>query len=354
MTTRRSILAAMGLAPVLAATGAGAHSAFFAPTGTLREAAERRGRYFGAALRPEFLSDERLRRAVLGDCGSLTPEIHLKWDALRPTPDQWTTQPVEELLDFAARHDLTVRGHALLWPQSTPAWAARDIGRQGWSVIEAHFDGVFARFGDRIHDWDVVNEPVGDDGGLRPNLFHRAVGPDYVERALRAARERSATARLVVNDYGLEYDNPVEARRREGLLALVRDLRRQGAPLDAVGLQAHLDLSKGPLKAEILKPFLRRLADEGVEILITELDVKEAALDGGAAARDQRVSDAVDRYLELALAEPAVKGVTTWGLSDRHSWLQSDGAADLNRGLPYDAALNPKPMRDAIQARLAA
>jgi endo-1,4-beta-xylanase len=57
-----------------------------------------------------------------------------------------------------------------------------------------------------------------------------------------------------------------------------------------------------------------------------------------------------------------VKGVITWGLSDRFSWLQTGpemANADrapmaLNRGLPYDANFDPKPMHAAIFDRLLA
>jgi endo-1,4-beta-xylanase len=62
-------------------------------------------------------------------------------------------------------------------------------------------------------------------------------------------------------------------------------------------------------------------------------------------------------YLDVALDEPSVKVVMTWGLSDRESWLNSD--ADFKRtdglrvrGLPYDDQLKPKLMRSALAAAL--
>ena len=60
-------------------------------------------------------------------------------------------------------------------------------------------------------------------------------------------------------------------------------------------------------------------------------------------------------YLDIALEQASVTGVTTWGLSDRHSWLQKQpvrptaSPAGLNRGLPYDGALTPKPVYWTIQ-----
>ena len=80
------------------------------------------------------------------------------------------------------------------------------------------------------------------------------------------------------------------------------------------------------------------------------------------AQRDRQVADATARYLDVALAQSAVRGVTTWGLSDRHSWLQvtpadlarypggwRDGSSPgVNRGLPFDTAMRRKPMYHAI------
>ncbi|MNJ57906.1 Endo-1,4-beta-xylanase A precursor [compost metagenome] len=100
----------------------------------------------------------------------------------------------------------------------------------------------------------------------------------------------------------------------------------------------------------------------GLELVITELDVRERDLVQPAAVRDELVAAHVGQYLDAALEHPAVKGVITWGISDRHSWLQltaedigrfpgawSDGSSPgLNRGLPYDSDLRSKPMREAI------
>jgi endo-1,4-beta-xylanase len=307
----------------------------------------------------QIAAEPSLHSALLEDCDSLTPEIHLKWDALQPAREVWTTEPADRLIAFAQRNGMKVRGHALLWDQSTPAWARSAIADGDWSVIEAHFRTVLGRYAEKVDEWDVVNEPIDapqGKGGLRDNLFHRGLGPDYVARALTTARALAPKARLMINEYGFEYDNYVEEGRRTAMLRLVESLRKQGTPLDGVGLQAHLDLSKGPLKPEILDRFLRDLADLEVYIAVTELDVNEHDRGLSLRERDRRVADETRRYLDIVLAHSAVRGVTTWGLSDRHSWLQDQLAAGspTNRGLPFDRSFQPKPMRDALVSALAA
>jgi hypothetical protein len=95
------------------------------------------------------------------------------------------------------------------------------------AVMEAHFGTVLAETQSYIRDWDVLNEiianPPGSDNpspttdDLRPTIWSRALGPAYIERALRMARGLDATLRLTINDYGVEDDTPwAEAKRQRG------------------------------------------------------------------------------------------------------------------------------------------
>jgi endo-1,4-beta-xylanase len=116
------------------------------------------------------------------------------------------------------------------------------------------------------------------------------------------------------------------------------------------------------MPANVLGRFLKEIADLGLFIVISELDVKEHDYVLPMDQRDARVADETRRYLDVTLDQPAVRGLTTWGLSDRHSWLQvtkddfarypdawKDGSSPgLNRGLPFDSSMKPKPMYRAI------
>lgn len=366
--TRRAFIGAAALAPALglAAWRPVREGLPLDPppvkTATLADAASAQGRYFGAAVRAEQLrQNAELRGAVLRDCQVLTPEIHLKWNSLEWRKGEFNFAPVDDLLDFSQSHGMQVRGHTLLWDQGTPDWARQEmLRRRDWSLMSGHLERVLKRYGDRIADWDVINEPIdtqGGAGGLRRNVFHRAFGPTYIERVLEEARALAPKAHLVVNDYGFEYDNPVDQARRKAIVALARRLRASGTPLDGIGVQAHLDLSKEPLAADGLRDMTQQLVDLGLEITITELDVKESSFHGTAAARDQKVADETRRYLETMLAFTQVRGVVTWGLSDRHSWLSEPpqrqyADAPPNRGLPYDVDYRPKPMYHALSEAL--
>lgn len=329
---------------------------------TLRGAAHRNGRFFGCATSSVLLAQDAAFAAAVGtQCGVITPEYQLKWNAIEYSPHSFNYKPVDDILAFAKTHRQKLRGHTLMWEQSTPQWAKTAmLAKTGgdWSVVTNYFTAVLGRYAAEISQWDVVNEFIdtqsGDDG-LRTTTFYQAFGPGYIERAFRQARALAPSAHLMLNDYSLEYENDVDEARRVQMIATLTALKAAGAPIDGVGIQAHLDLSKGPLPIARLARFYADIAALGLEITITELDVREADTTQPIAARDAAVATHVTTFLGVALAQPAVVGVVTWGLTDKYSWLNAPGlsGAGLNRGLPSDYLLATKPMYASVDVAFA-
>jgi endo-1,4-beta-xylanase len=322
----------------------------------LRAVASGGGRYFGTAVQAAALSgDDALRSTLTLDCASITPEWAMKWDALAPKPGAYNFNEMDRLADFAGRNGLALRGHTLLWHKSMPGWAASLIGRtRQWQHVEAHLEKVMMRYGSRIREWDVVNEPIepnDGDSGLRNNQLMRAFGQDYIEWAFWSAHKFAPNARKLINEFGLEYNLPYEGQRRLSLLHLLARLKSRNVPVDTVGLQAHLDLRKGTVYRDGIHGMIRDITAMGLKIVITELDVTEADMSLPLARRDSLVADETRRYLDIVLDFGSVIGVNTWGLSDSYSWLRSQRSRS-NRGLPYDVDWQPKLMHEAIRTAL--
>lgn len=319
-------------------------------------------RRYGAAVRPDQLVEDTPLLAAIKRCNILVPEYHGQWSAVEWQKGEPWYGNYDAILDFAEDHGMAVRGHALIWEQMTPDWArAEMLEKRDWRTVTRHFASLLPRYSGRIADWIVVNEMIdteGGENGLRRTSFQQAYGSDYVAMALLTANSLDPRARLMINDYALTYDNPVDEARRKALLKLVENLRARGIPLHSVGLQGHLDLAKGAIPQQRLARFLKDLADTGVSLAITELDAIEADRSLPLAARDMAVADHISSFLDVVMEQPAVDSIVTWGLSDRHSWLQEntpdtlaalshapvDGQR-LNRGLPFDADMKPKPMQ---------
>jgi endo-1,4-beta-xylanase len=355
--SRRAVVSA-GACAVLAAGTQWAAAA--APS--LADLAARSGRFFGAALTSALAVDAGPSgRLLMDECSVWVPEWELKWGALaRDLAGPTSFAAVDRLVAAARRAGKRLRGHTLLWHQNLPAGVADLTTRADWDrVVAPHVTAVAGRYADAMFQWDVVNEAIEPrDGGadrMRRTPFYRMLGPDYVAESFRLAHAAAPAGRLYLNDYNVCYADGWQEPRRAGLLRLLERLRAAGVPVHGLGIQAHLD-TRFRFEPAVFRGFLGTVAGMGLEIAITELDVREADGAGGRslAARRQRAADEVERVLAVALDSPALVGVATWGLTDRESWLRKSRPLPDNQGLPYDDALSPTPMRETLAALFAA
>jgi endo-1,4-beta-xylanase len=187
--------------------------------------------------------------------------------------------------------------------------------------------------------------------------WYRALGKDYIAIAFRAARAADPDVKLYINEYGT--DDP---GKRAKLLAVLRDLRAQGVPIDGVGHQMHISVDWPPLPN--IKQAFDEVAALGLENQVTELDVslysdpgecwhdpKACLPDLGNPVPSDILRAQAQRYralFDLFEQEPSIKAVTLWGYSDKHTWLTSTPVPRTNLPLLFDADLQPKPALRAI------
>jgi endo-1,4-beta-xylanase len=317
-------LAASSLAGACSAAGA-----------TLGSAAAASGRYFGAALEPAYLDEKPYRSLATTQLNCVTPENQMKWglvEGLRGTFD-WT--PADALVAFAKANGQKVRGHTLVWHSQLPPWLIQGkfSPQEVRDLMVAHIAAEAGRYKGSIYAWDVVNEPFTDDGQWRKSIFFDAMGPDYVAIALRAARAADPAAKLYVNDYNVETDGP----KMRALYDLVASLKRAGAPIDGVGLQSHFVAGAAPKK---LGAVMVEFASLGVDVAVTELDlrIRLPADEKSLAAQAADYASVVG----ACRATPRCVGVTSWGVTDDHSWIPAFFSG-YGVALPFDENYRPKP-----------
>jgi endo-1,4-beta-xylanase len=201
-----------------------------------------------------------------------------------------------------------------------------------------------------MHSWDVVNEAIDlDTGKLRETLWLKAFGPAYIDMAFHAARAADPHALLVYNDWGCEA--AANDRFRAATLDFLERALARGVPIDALGMQGHLDAFGPRVDQAKLRTFLAHVKALGLKVLVTEHDVDDHDGPSDFAARDRSVADASRRFLDVVLDCDATVAILTWGLSDR--FLQAEGWRDrLFRGgprtLPLDADLQRTPLWRAM------
>lgn len=329
-------------------------------TAGLATHAARTGRFYGAAINNRALrQDPDFMAHVPAECAMVVGEGGFKWWDLRPAPDRFDYTLSDRLVGYAEAHRLRVRGHTLLWHEANPAWLARTLAPgNAEALLTEHVRNVAGRYRGRLAHWDVVNEVIEPrdhrPDGLRDSLWLRALGPRYIDLAFRLCAETDPFALRVLNDYGMEYasDDNHEPRRR-AMLRLLAALKARGVPVQALGIQAHLDAAEKRLDQKRLARFLDDVAALGLAILVTEFDVNDRSLPADITTRDAGVAAHARAYLDVVLANRAVIGVLSWGLSDRyssigHAYPRHDGAQP--RPLPLDAELRRKPLWSAMAA----
>lgn len=351
--TRRHLLAAMPAVALGATRGASAQTT----EKTLTALAASKGLLYGAAAANWQLDrDVILRRTFSRQCAAVVPEWEMKWGTIEGTRGMRNYGAADRIVAFAYSHGLKVRGHAALWYRNLPKWVEPALKTEGEAVIVAHVRDLLEHYKGNIRSWDIVNEAIepkdGLQDGLRNSAFLRVLGPDYIARTFSIAAEADPDIQAFYNEYGLYHNDDVDAQRRKAVLALLEKLKTQGAPIYGLGIQGHLRVDR-PFDPSVFATFLREVANLGLKILITELDVDDRRLTQTQSERDRLVADMATSFINVALAERAVEGLLTWGLSDRYSWLNSstnptrtDGT--MNRCLPYDENFERKPFWFAL------
>lgn len=330
---------------------------------TLRAQAAAKGLIFGAAGQYKQLnSDKAYANLFAQQCGMLVPENELKFNnLLRPSPNRFDFTRSDWLARFARSHDMLLRGHTLVWHVGLPNWFKATVNKQNAEkILREHIAIVAGHYAGRIHSWDVVNEAINLDSQRSDNLRNtpwlQFLGPDYIDLAFRTASDADPQALLVYNDFDLDYDIPKAENKRNATLKLLERWKAKGTPIQALGTQAHLQANPRGLQFTRIRRFLSNVADLGLKILITELDVHDRNLPRDSGVRDREVASMYEDYLSAVLDEPAVIAVITWGLSDRYTWLASNQPRSDKapvRPLPFDGQLKPKLAYQAIARAIA-
>ncbi|GAB2918198.1 endo-1,4-beta-xylanase [Streptomyces mayteni] len=339
-TPRGAVVAALAAVALLTPTGHAGAADSRAAAPPLRELAAESGRFLGLGVNGPLL-DQANYTAIAGtEFSSLTPGNEMKWGSVEPTRGSYDWAGADRIVDYAEAHDQEVHGHTLVWHSQLPNWVANGTFADGElrQVMTDHIATEVGRYAGRIARWDVVNEPLDEDGTLRDTVFLREIGPDYIADALRAARAADPDARLYINDYNTDG----LGAKSDGMYELVTSLLDAGVPLDGVGFQAHLILGQVPAS---MAQNLGRFADLGLEVAVTELDVRMPL--PSDAAKLQRQADDYGAVVGACMAVDGCVGVTVWGFTDADSWIPptfpGQGAA-----LPWDENYQPKPAYHAI------
>ena len=270
---------------------------------------------------------------------TLEPEKGLlRFTADSPYEDR--RPPTDPVVEFCQKKDLYMKGHAIIYGirrWGHPTWLSEER-KEMEREFETHIKTLAKRYGNRIQNWDVVNECYDQaNRGIMPD--------DYTYKSYRwAMKYFPKEVTFNTNECDMHWGS------NKRYVEIVRDLIERGAKIDNCGVQMHIfdpneavQIAEG--KSDILSPkrlwdTLNCLMETGRPTFISEVTI--------SAPDDTEYGRAVQRELtrdfyRLWFSHPNVRGITWWNLID-------GGAAP---GEPSFSGLldkngNPKPSYEIL------
>ncbi|MGA9657692.1 MAG: endo-1,4-beta-xylanase [Asticcacaulis sp.] len=322
----------------------------------------------GFAVEPGLAATEPTHGLLVKHASTLTGENAMKPQPIGVSAGVYDYTRADQLITFAQTNGIAVRGHTLVWHQTSPAWFfagdKTDMAAYKATVrarLETYITDVVTHFKGKVYAWDVVNEVVSDDASAtyRNSQWYQIFGWDYIDYAFKAARAADPDVKLFINDYSTE-----DAGKRGRLMTVIQGLQARGVPIDGVGHQMHISVNY-PSAAQV-DAALKDVENLGLINHITELDVSiysnqgscfsdtstcQAVIATGTTAYSNAIKAQASKYRELFTvfkAHASVQSVTLWGVADDHTWLDTYPVTRKNYPLLFDTTGHQKPAFWAI------
>ncbi|HKX62831.1 MAG TPA: endo-1,4-beta-xylanase [Verrucomicrobiae bacterium] len=291
---------------------------------------------FGNLIRPRHYTNELYRSRFL-EIFNFVQLLEFNWGQYEREEGKPRLAERRAFIDGWCRSNGLTRfyGHMLTWAYQMDE--PRDIGpiNPFWLMRydrEAQFRLLRRRIEREVRDyrdvnilWDVVNEPVhcrrwGD--WSKPNDVDEPIADvlPYVRDALHWAHEANPKARLMINEYRILPNGKYRERYRE----LITALKKENAPLHAVGIQAHSPGNGAHwFSPEEIWQTCELFGKElGLPIHFTEFwqnsDPKQKVTGAHPPGNwsPQLQADAIEQFYRVAFGHPAVESIIYFGMID--------------------------------------
>jgi endo-1,4-beta-xylanase len=290
---------------------------------------------FGTAIAHAPLADtaetgKQYRQFILDHFSAVVCENAMGWSDNEPERGQEDYSRADALLAFAAENGLKMRGRCLFWEKERQVqpWLQALDPLQLRAAAERRLAASVGRYAGKLAAWDVDNEML--DG----SFYRERLGTDIQAWMFREAARLDPKTPLFVNEYGILGDDD----KIERYVALVRNLRNDGARVGGIGVQAH-DCerlsgarpavsgsgarpeapAKNPLTPiGILATLNRLFAETGLPIHITEVSARVPDPEARGLA--------LDALLRTGFSHQAVQAIMLWGFGEETHGAGPDAA----------------------------
>ena len=289
---------------------------------------------------------------------SITSGNDMKWGSVETSLGNFDYTNADAEVGLAVCHDMKVRGQNLVWSTGaqTPTYAFGDgtssPANQALvqSNIEEHIQNEVQHFGTQVYAWDVVNEPIdpSQPDCLQHGPFYNVLGPKYLDIAFHAARKYApAGTKLFLNEYSTS-----EPAKLACLVKVVDRLRDRGVPIDGIGHETHNAINYPSTQAMVHA--IRTVAEHfpGIDQQVTEMDVSVYNAGDTKSNYGNNIPPSVlaeqgwlykQNFDAFRRLRGILSAVTSCGMADDDTWLDSFPVTRTDYPLPFDMHLQAKP-----------
>ncbi|KAK4152979.1 glycoside hydrolase [Chaetomidium leptoderma] len=298
-------------------------------------------KYFGTEISISVMNDGNANNIAKNsqDFGQYTCENEMKFDALEPARNSFNYGNADKIVAQAQANGQIMRCHALIWHSQVPAWVTNGRFNKAdlSSILKNHIANVVGHYKGKCYAWDVVNEALNEDGSYRTSgsVWGSTIGSEFIPMAFAAAAAADPAAKLYYNDYNC--DRP--GAKATGAQNLIKMVKAAGAPIHGFGMQGHMTTGQVGSASQYVS-HMQSFANLGVEVAYTELDIATPSSNPNFQQQATDYATIVSACKQVA----ACIGITTWGFTDKHTWISNSAPliwdANLQKKAAYNAILN--------------
>jgi endo-1,4-beta-xylanase len=272
------------------------------------------------------------------------PNWYFTDGGLRPSKTTYNFKQLDQVFDFAAKHNMPVEAHHYVWGEEKwlPAWLKNGnfTPDELRTILHDHIMTVGKHYQGKVATWTVVNEPFSRGQhlyGLNDWWADHTGSEGYMDQSFRWAREADPNSKLLINDFLNEGYNDIS----NSMYDYVKGAKARGVPIDGVGFQMHIDGTHPPTKDEV-KSNMKRFGDLGLEVYVTEFDVNMNDVKADGKAKDKIQENIYYEMMRACIESKVCHSFAYLGITDQETWYNHLGLPDP-RPLMFDRKYNPKP-----------
>jgi endo-1,4-beta-xylanase len=287
---------------------------------SLRELSCKVGKHFGSLYDDCCTSSDLLYKQehiLRTECTMITNGNYF-FNKCQPRINKYDFEKADKVNRFAQKNGMTVRGHTLIWHSHVPAWLKTMKATRSEKVkpaIKNHIETILWHAKGQVTYWDLVNEPLEENGTLRESFYKQVIGSHYIDSIFLWAHAADSSAKLYISEYGLEFGGP----KADSLYSIAQHLLKNNIPLHGIAMHCHIRITSR-YDFSTIRSVVKRFTGLGLKIHFSEVDIRIPIM--GSHLFTDSQNDFYNKLTSLFLEEPGCDAMQVWGVSDAHSWIQ--------------------------------